>query len=231
MLRGFIVIPVIPLLYRRAGTASQLGCRSFIDKPQQLFAVGIGAWRMRIVALGERRLHRVGLARLGRNTHVCFERAIIGTVNVTRSGGGFGESRTPATSTCGSSISTSPWSGNRDAKCASDPRRTSRCQALARCPTARQAPAGIRGSGRQHGIRLFWGSGRDLIRVTSVSRHFVDVSSRHEAILDKLAEPSLARLLARCGRHHRPQRNAHRPTTRAHGANRRHRPTGFHPSP
>ena len=56
-------------------------------------------------------------------------------------------------------------------------------------------PLVFRGSGRQHGIRLFWGSGRDLIRVTSVSRHFVDVSSRHEAILDKLAEPSLARLL------------------------------------
>ena len=76
---------------------------------------------MRVVPLGERGLDRAGLAFFGGDTHVCFERAIIGTVSVRRSGGGFGESRTPATSTCGSLISASPWSGNREAKCASGP--------------------------------------------------------------------------------------------------------------
>lgn len=107
---------IVPVL------ASQSGGGTFVDKPQQFLTIGIRAWAAcGLLRCANAAATASALRTSDVNTHVCFDRAIIGTVSVRRSGGGFGESRTPATNTCGSSISDSPWSGNRDAKCASGP--------------------------------------------------------------------------------------------------------------
>ena len=50
---------IVPVL------ASQSGGGTFVDKPEQFLPIGVGAWRMRIVALHECCSNRVRLACFG----------------------------------------------------------------------------------------------------------------------------------------------------------------------